>query len=147
MCAVAQDSASIRVRYSVQQDAVLLRWGADTPYAWKKTNRSGFRIERYTVSRGKEVLVVPEKKVLVEVLKALPLQEWIPYVERDDNAGIIAQALYGEDFQLTGEDSQGFARMINMAQELDQRFTFSLYAADQNFDIACLAGGDIKILM
>lgn len=36
MCAVAQDSASIRVRYSVQQDAVLLRWGADTPYAWKK---------------------------------------------------------------------------------------------------------------
>lgn len=144
MCAVAQDSASIRVRYSVQQDAVLLRWGADTPYAWKKTNRSGFRIERYTVSRGKEVLVVPEKKVLVEVLKALPLQEWIPYVERDDNAGIIAQALYGEDFQLTGEDSQGFARMINMAQELDQRFTFSLYAADQNFDIACLAGWGYK---
>lgn len=134
-----QDSVRIAVRCRVQRDAILLRWGATTPYAWKQTNRSGFRLVRYTVSRNNKVLVPSEPKVLAESLKALPLDQWLPYIEQDDNAGIIAQALYGEDFQITGEDSQGFAQMINMAQELEQRFTFSLYAADQNFDVACLA--------
>jgi len=128
------------MRVRVQQDAILLRWAPNTPIAWKRTNRSGFRVERYTIVRDGKILSPAEKRVLGEpVLRALPLEAWIPVVEKEDNAGIIAQALYGSSFEVAGEDAQGIGRMINMAQELEQRFTFSLYAADQNFEVACMA--------
>ncbi len=142
VCVVyGQDSARIFVKVRVQKEAVLLRWAVSTPLAWKQTNRSGFRLERYTVVRDGELLEKPEKVVLGDgIIKAKPLEAWLPFLESNDNAGIIAQALYGEDFQLTGEDAQGFARIVNLAQELEQRFTFSLYAADQDFEMACMAG-------
>lgn len=139
-----QDSARIMLRARVQKDAILLRWATTTPLSWKQTNRSGFRIERYTLVRNKQVLTPSEKKVLAENVRAIPLEAWMTYIEKDDNAGIIAQALYGDSFELTGGDEEGVATMINMAQELEQRYTFSLYAADQNFDVACLAGWGFK---
>lgn len=136
-----QDSAAVFVKARVQKNAVLLRWAAATPLAWKQTNRSGFRVERYTVVRHKRILDIPEKKILGDsVIRHRPLEEWRKWIDNNDYAGIVAQALFGEDFQLTGEDAQGVARIINMAQELEQRFTFSLYAADQDFGVACMAG-------
>lgn len=136
-----QDSARILVRVRVQKEAVLLRWAAATPLAWKQTNRSGFRLERYTVFRDDKLLAVPEKIILGgEVIRAQPLDRWMPLLETNDNAGVIAQALYGDEFQLTGGDAKGLARIVNLAQELEQRFTFSLYAADQDFEVACMAG-------
>ncbi len=145
---VAQDTARIYVRVRVRQDAILLRWAAETPLAWKQTNRSGFRVERYTVVRNGALLEKPEKTVLNagKVVRAEPLESWIPLLATNDNAGIIAQALYGEEFELTGGDAQGFARIVNLAQELEQRFTFSLYAADQDFEMACLAGWGFRDL-
>lgn len=138
---LGQDTARIYVRTWVQKDAVLLRWAVSTPLAWKQTNRSGFRLERYTVVRDGKLLESPEKTLLSEeVIKAKPLDYWVPLLEKNDNAGIIAQALYGDEFELTGGDAQGLARIVNLAQELEQRFTFSLYAADQDFEMACMAG-------
>lgn len=140
--AVGQDTARIYVRARVQKDAILLRWAASTPLSWKQTNRSGFRMERYTVVREGKLLENPEKTILGEneLIKAKPLDFWVPLLETNDNAGIIAQALYGDEFELTGGDAQGLARIVNLAQELEQRFTFSLYAADQDFEVACMAG-------
>lgn len=135
------DTSSLYVRVSVQKNAVLLRWAAATPLVWQHTNRCGFRLERYTVVRNKKILDTPEKKILGEgVFRPRPLEDWKEWVEKNDNAAIVAQALYGEDFQLTGEDSEGLARIVNLAQELEQRFTFSLYAADLDFEVACMAG-------
>lgn len=137
----SQDSVRIFVRSRVQKEAILLRWAAATPLAWKQTNRSGFRLERYTVFRNDELLAIPEKTILSgDIIKAQPLEQWIPLVETNDNAGVIAQALYGADFELTGGDAKGLTRIVNLAQELEQRFTFSLYAADQDFEMACMAG-------
>lgn len=135
----AQDTAHINVRVRVQQDAILLRWAASTPMAWKQCNQYGYRIERYTVVRNDELLPQAEKKVLVEKLAPRPLNAWEHIAQANDYAAIIAQALYGEQFQLTGEDAKGIAKIINLSQELEQRFTMSLYAADQNFEAACLA--------
>ncbi len=135
------DSSSLYIRASVQKGAVLLRWAAATPLIWKQTNRCGFRLERYTVVRNKKILDTPEKKILGEgIFLPRPLEEWKDRIEENDNAAIVAQALYGEDFQLTGEDSEGLARIVNLAQELEQRFTFALYAADLDFEVACMAG-------
>lgn len=136
----AQDTARVHVTARVKDAAVLLRWGATTPMAWQQTNRYGFRIERYTVLRDRQVLPKVEKTVLAEILRAQPVENWEQAATTDDNAAIIAQALYGEDFELTGNDAQGFARIINLSQQLEQRFSVSLYAAGRNFEAACMAG-------
>jgi fibronectin type 3 domain-containing protein len=139
--AAAQDSAQINVRFSVRQDAVLLRWAASTPIAWKRTNTYGVNIIRYTVVRDGTTLPQPEIKTLTQpVLVARPLNEWESIAQTSDYAAIIAQALYGETFELSGGDEKGITKIVNMAQELEQRFTVSLYAADMNFEAACMAG-------
>jgi hypothetical protein len=138
---VAQDSAQINVRFRVQRNAVLLRWAASTPAAWVRINKSGVNIVRYTIVRDSIVLPQPEEKILnATPVKARPLNEWENIAQTNDYAAIIAQALYGEAFELSGGDEKGIARIVNMAQEAEQRFTFSLYAADQNFEAACMAG-------
>lgn len=135
------DTLQIKMQARIQKDAILLRWAAPTPLLWKQTNRSGFRLERYTVVRNHELLADPEKRILGDtVMTARPLNEWEALVTEDNQAAVIAQALYGDDFELSEADAQGVARIINMSQELEQRFTFSLYAADQSFGAACMAG-------
>jgi hypothetical protein len=138
---IAQDSAQINVRFRVQRNAVLLRWAASTPAAWTRINRYGVNIIRYTIVRDSVVLSQPEERILNQTpVKARPLNEWESIVQTNDYAAIIAQALYGETFELSGGDEKSIAQIINMAQEAEQRFTFSLYAADQNFEAACMAG-------
>jgi hypothetical protein len=138
---MAQDSAQINVRFKVQSNAVLLRWAASTPAAWRHTNKYGVNIVRYTIVKDSVVLPQPEEKILNSTpVKARPLNEWENIAQTDDYAAIIAQALYGETFELSGGDEKGIAKIISMAQELEQRFTLSLYAADQNFEAACMAG-------
>jgi fibronectin type 3 domain-containing protein len=139
--ATGQDTAQINVRSRIQKNAVLLRWAASSPVAWKHTNRYGFNIERYTIVRDDSILSESKKKILNQIpVKARPLHEWETPVQNSDYAAVIAQALYGEDFELSGGDAQGIARIINLSQELEQRFAMSLYAADQDFEAACMAG-------
>lgn len=59
---------------------------------------------------------------------------------KDNYAAIIAQALYGETFEV-GQESQGsVAKIINASEEINQRYSFSLFAADQSFEGAIKAG-------
>jgi hypothetical protein len=139
---IAQDdTAHISVTSRVKKDVVLLRWAASVPIAWLETNRHGFDIVRYTFVRDSIVLKQPEvKKLNQSPIKAKPLNEWEKIAQTDDYAAIIAQALYGEDFEVSGGNAQGIAKIINMSQELEQRFVMSLHAADQSFEAACMAG-------
>ena len=131
------DSIKINMKFRVQKDAVLLRWAANTPMAWKQTNLCGFQLVRYTIVKNGEIQPQPEKKILADI-KAKPLAEWENIVKHNDYAAIIAQALYGESFDLS--ETEGIARIIALSEELEQRYTFSLYAADQSFEAACMAG-------
>jgi fibronectin type 3 domain-containing protein len=109
--------------------------------AWKQTNEYGFNIVRYTIVRNDSILQQAEQRLLNQTpVKAQPLNAWENIVQNNDYAAIIAQALYGKDFNLSGGDEQGISKIINLSQELEQRFTISLYAADQNFEAACMAG-------
>ncbi|GHV66019.1 hypothetical protein FACS1894199_08430 [Bacteroidia bacterium] len=138
---VAQEAMKIQVRARAQQEAILLRWGATTPVAWKYSNQSGFKVLRYTLVRDSIFLDKVELNVLGGgLVRAKPLEEWMPILETNEQAGVIAQALYGDDFELLGSDNQGLTRVILLSQELEQRFIFSLHAADQDFEMACMAG-------
>jgi uncharacterized protein len=119
---------------------IRLRWAATDAVLWKLTNQFGFMLERYTVLRDKKMLDVPEKKILGGSIRSKPLNEWEVTAKKDQYAAVIAQALYGSDFQVGGGDSKGLSRIINQSQEIEQRFSFSLFAADMSFEASLLAG-------
>ena len=135
---VALDSPVIKVLARAQKDRVLLRWGVSTPLAWKQLNSAGYTIERFTVTRNGKTLSTPEKKVLTTTpLKPEPLDNWMQIIETNDNAAIVAQALYGESFEVTGLSS--LEAIVSMSEDLQQRFTFTLFTADQDFKVAQMA--------
>lgn len=134
---IAADSTYVNITAGVRKDSVLLRWAAASPSLWKKGKENGFVLVRYTVVRDGIILENPEIKQL-GVFKPKPLNQWESIVQINDYAAIIAQALFGESFEVAG--GKGLAEIINMSQDLEQRFAMSLYAADQDFSAACMAG-------
>lgn len=134
----APEEIGIQLIARVQKDKILLRWAVNDPIAWKKLNRYGYLIERITVTRDKKTLANPEKVVLAKTLKPEPIEAWEKIIETNDEAAIVAQALYGEDFAVTGADNLG--AIVNLSEETQQRFTFALYSADKDFQIAKKAG-------
>ncbi|MBD2769208.1 hypothetical protein IC235_15050 [Hymenobacter sp. BT664] len=126
---------SVKVLSRVQRDKILLRWAPDAAMAWRKCNKWGYTLERYTIARGGKLLPTPEKKVLLTGLKPSPLADWQALATADDNAAVIAQALYGESFKV-GSGENKVARVVAVSEEQEQRFGFALYAADHNFEAA-----------
>lgn len=124
---------------------IMLRWGATTPMSFRKLAKYGYRLKRYTISISGQTLSKPIEKDL-GVFKPAELQKWIDIIEKNNNAAIMAQSLFGESFDVEGVGSlQG---IINMSQEQEQRFTWALYVADQDFEVAKLAGlgfEDLKV--
>lgn len=130
----------IQVISRVQKDRILLRWAVTTPIAWKKLNTYGYTVERYTVTRDNKTLSQPEKVVLAKALKPEPAETWEKLIENNDNAAIIAQALYGESFAVEGGGTSTIESIVNLSEENEQRFTFALFSADKDFEIAKKAG-------
>jgi uncharacterized protein len=128
----------IQVIARVQKNKILLRWAVTDPLAWKKLNKYGYSLERYTVTRDNKTLEKPEKLILAKVIKPEPLEAWEQLIGINDEAAIVAQALYGEDFAVTGADN--LQSIISLSEEIQQRFTFALYTADKDYQIAKKAG-------
>lgn len=141
----AQKAAQTRIIARAENTgAIRLRWSATNAMAWKYSNQHGFKLERYTVLRDKQRLTKPEYRLISNsIIKAKPLDQWKELAGQDNYAAIIAQALYGKDFQLTSSANKGAAKMIAQSRELEQRFSFAVYAADMSFDAAVLAGWGI----
>lgn len=128
----------IQVIARVQKDRILLRWAVTTPIAWKKLNTYGYTLERYTVTRDNKTLSQPEKILLGKGIKPEPLETWEKLIENNDNAAIIAQAIYGENFAVEGGGT--IQNIVNLSEENEQRFTFALFSADKDFEAAKKAG-------
>jgi hypothetical protein len=140
---IAKDSlspfveAEIKIIARVQKDKILLRWAVTEPTAWLKLNQFGYHLIRYTVTRNNKTLEEPIKKDL-GIIKPNPLETWESLSETNDNASIVAQALYGETFSVSG--ASNFKDIINLSAENEQRFTFSLFACENDFEVATKAG-------
>ncbi len=133
--------AELKVKARVQKDKILIRWAVTNPVEWQKANKSGFFITKFLVKKGKTVLQKPEK---IELIKSpiLPakLENWKDIIVRDNYAAIIAQALYGESFKVTETKESAISKIVNTAEEIEQRHSFGLFAAEQSFEGAKLAG-------
>ncbi|MGJ8733415.1 MAG: hypothetical protein ACSHW4_09725 [Cellulophaga sp.] len=131
---------SIQVIARAQQGKILVRWAPTDAVVWQRANTYGYTLERFTVYRDGKRLDSPEQKTIATgTLKPAPVESWEEISMANDNAAILAQAIHGEDF-VVGTDEGELMAIVNKVQQLEQRYSFALFAADMNFEAAKLAG-------
>lgn len=135
------DVIQLVIKARVKEKAVFLRWGVNDRAAWKYGNEYGYNIERATIFRDGVPLKESERTILTgNPIKPKPLSEWEAIVNENDMAAVAAQAIYGEEFSTTDEEENPFMQVINQSSELQQRFGFSMFAVDQDFEVAQFSG-------
>ncbi|QLE00386.1 hypothetical protein HX109_01985 [Galbibacter sp. BG1] len=121
------------------ENKVMLRWAPNEPYAWKKANNIGYYVERVTISRNGEAVIPLETITLNQSpIQPAPLMEWETLAKADNNAAILAQALYGKNFNVSAQ--VGLDAVMEANSQQQRRFTFALLAAERSYEAAKLAG-------
>ncbi len=139
---IGNEEPEVKVIGTVTKEAIKLRWAVNTPLAWKYAIQYGYIVERKTIAIDGELLKIPvTKKLTVTPILPKPLPEWENFVDKSDQAAVAAQAMYGDDFNIEFEEGgNGFLNIVNQAKVLEQRFSFALFAADQDYEIAEFSG-------
>lgn len=131
--------AGIKLLAKAKRDTILLRWAPNNSSTWNLANKYGYTVERFTITRGDQLLAPSEKNVLTtQPLKPAPLSVW----ERDslnDYSLIAAEAIFSSSFDLS-LPSKGVYEVVAKTQEIDQRYSFAMLAADHSFKTAALSG-------
>ena len=142
-CGVAYSQSvqerAILMRGEVHKEKVFLRWAPTDARTWQLLNKYGVQLERLTIVRDGIVLAEPEKLIISDTLKPEESQ-FMSVDETDPYAAIIAQAVFGESFVVSGSGDMDISSIIALSDELQQRYVLSLYAADLSFDAALMAG-------
>jgi Fibronectin type 3 domain-containing protein len=125
--------------FVTDEGTIKLRWAPANPRSWIEGKQYGYRIERYTLMIDNSLQDYPYKQEVESDFKPKPLDEWMDLIEKSDYAAVIAQAFYGEDFELTTSNND-LGSIINQANELEQRFSTSLFVADLDYEAAKMAG-------
>ena len=121
----------LRTRYTGSE--VRLRWAPSRAGAWTLLNRTGYVLERMEIAKEKQNAWV---RLSPRAIKPESLEQWKRFTNpTNKNALIAAQAIYGKKFAITGN-----AAMNDKADELTNRYSFTLLAADLSFDAAQAAG-------
>lgn len=132
---------NIRARGFVTDDKqIKLRWSPGNIRAWSDGTKYGYTVKRYTVMIDNRWQENPGEITLTENLKPRALADWEEYANKSDYAAVIAQAFYGEDFELSASDNNDIGSIINQANELEQRFSTSVFMAEYDYKAAVLAG-------
>ena len=121
-------------------DSITLRWAPTTPSAWKQLNYYGYSISRVTIKKRGHSLYHHEQqsKKLAEV-KVASESQFAEHINDNDYIGIAAQAIFGESFELQ-QYGTGPVGIYNQALELENRYSFTLFSADQDVLTAGFAG-------
>lgn len=133
----AKSDSTVRLaltsRYTGKE--IRLRWAPSKPGGWTLLNRSGYVLERFERdSTGKRIGVV---RLSAQPLKPEPLDNWKRFARPENKYALIAaQAIYGKKFALSGNS----AGLLTKADELTNRYSFTLLAADLSFETAQAAG-------
>ncbi|MDR1371005.1 MAG: hypothetical protein LBJ72_12920 [Dysgonamonadaceae bacterium] len=136
----ALQEPNVRVRAIASDPGTIrLRWAPANPGAWSDGIKYGYTIERYTLIKDSIYQPQPDKAILKQSLKPVPLSGWEKPSEESDYAAVIAQAIYGDDFELSNTSST-VGQIINQSNELNQRFATSIFMAEYDFKAAQLAG-------
>jgi len=118
----------------------IIRWAPANFDTWTWGNTQGYDLVRYTIVYEADTLDADEYEasmtVLGTALKPLPENDWEPLAENNNLAGVAAGTIYGDSLDLLPPGGGTLVNVYNKAKERENRFTFSLFAADQDFSVA-----------
>lgn len=135
------EKPGVKVQGRATQGTILLRWAPNTPTLWHFGNTYGYTIERYTMAVNNKLVDRPKKVILTNTpFKPAPQGQWERAMDDDDYVAVAAQAIFGETFELTDDYKSDIMQVVNKSRELESRFSFALFAADQSVAAAKLSG-------
>lgn len=136
------DKHEIKLLTRATSDSIMLRWGPTTYPLWLHGNKYGYKITRTTLFKDGEYLPNSKAKLLTnEALKPLDLDKWEKLADIDNYAGVAAQAIYGDDFDVeANNESSSMIDIINRASVQESRLGFALFSADQSIKVAKYSG-------
>src|SRR4051812_39014652 len=110
----AQQKPGVKLLAKVKGKSIMLRWAPTSSSVWMQGNQKGYRIERFTIAREKEILKGPKKLQLTSIpLKPRPVEQWKADAEVNKYSAIAAQAIYGSSFQVSMPQSNNLAEIAN----------------------------------
>jgi len=139
---VTEVKKGVVVKACVKKGEIILRWAPNNAIVWQFANQTGYTVEKYLAVKDGKALNKPIRKELRKAFfKPEELKNWESAVKirNDKFAAIGAQAIYGETFQLDNKNTNIY-QIINKAKELDSRFGFALFSADQSIETSELMG-------
>ncbi len=126
-------STNIKLIARASTDSVVLRWAPATPGGWLIANSIGYRIEKLELAEGVEISNSLYKPLQQQPIFPMTLNDWKTYAGPDNKfSAIAAQALYGAAFNPNPLNAQGVSSLRNAADELTNRYSFALFAADND---------------
>ena len=126
-------SSEINIIARADKDSVVLRWAPSKAGGWVIANQMGYIIERAKLNPEKPIQKSDYKKLNENIIKPLSLEEWKQKTDKNNMfSAIAAQALYGKLFNPQPLSTQNLNVLKNAADELSNRYSFSLFAADNN---------------
>ncbi len=132
-----ENKTTISLLARADKDSIVLRWSPSTPGAWMELNRTGYVIERTTLSSDGNFDRKSYIKLVSRPLAPLKKEEWSARIKNLTKANLASpweaaaeQALYGQpEHKATLSDLKDLRDQSN---ELDNRFIFALLAADND---------------
>ncbi len=123
---------------------IKLRWAPGSPMIWEEMRRAGIHIDRHTLMRDGKMLPLEQRQAFVRLTEQ-PLwpaaeEAFGSRSEADRYVAIGGQALYGASFEVTSNqgDDPDMGALINTAVDQQNRFYYSLFAADQSWEAATM---------
>jgi uncharacterized protein len=112
------------------QDSIVIRWAPTTALGWLAGNRLGYVVERVTMLKDLKKARASFHRLTSGPIKPWSLEEWKVRISKSDRYEAVAvQALYGKSF--VSKTARGpTAALKDAADELTNRYGFSLFAAD-----------------
>ncbi len=136
-----ENKTSIKLIARALPDSILLRWSPDNFEGWNAGNKYGYQIVRFTIMKNGELITGAKPEPLTAIpIKPWPLSQWEKLADVDGYAGVAAQAIYGETFELTANQATNFYDVVTKVKEQDSRFSFAVFAADQSSATAKASG-------
>ena len=137
----SQSNSGIKVIGKATKRSIQLRWAPDSPTAWQLANKYGYSVERIKLSENGKVLIDPPRQIISDIImKPAPQAQWEIMMDNDDYVAVAAQAIFGETFEVSEDFGSDIAQVVNKAKELENRYSFAVFSADQSVDAAKLSG-------
>jgi hypothetical protein len=123
-------------------DSIMLRWAPTTYRLWITGNQYGYHVTRTLVYENEQTIVGAKPVFLTKApLKPVALPQWEKLADTQELAGVAAQAIYGEDFDVdAGAPPSGMVSIFNRASVQESRMSFALLAADLSVQVAHCSG-------